>query len=341
MNRIVMTTVLSCALLSFALAFNAQAQTRPDLNAVLVRDAENLSALWQGQFDTANQVNFQERFNLPEEGWVARQHKIFKRVDLPAFGDYVTYVEQYQGSPPDQLFRQRLYVHSVDSEAGAVKTDIYAFNEADAARVAGAHEDSEKLSGITPRDMEKLPDGCAIRWQALGDMFLGTQAPDDCLYTPQGFDQQVRLRDTITLTDTSMTTQTEILSADGTPLMANDLGVPEVARKARPFTCMMLARNPDKVQGFERYVGFRTHDQGGEFELSTTHNPPKVLHVELLNIVPPAGTSRNTFIMTLTEKNEIFPLTRAFAEPDAKRIAISTSGVEANCTADDGEAARF
>ncbi len=334
MNRFFVTGLLSCAL-----SFAAHAQTGPDLNAVLARDADNLSNVWQGQFDTANQVNFQERFNLPEAGWVARQHKIFKRVDLPAFGEYVTYVEQYQGPSADQLFRQRLYVHSV--AAGRVKTDIYAFSEADAAKAVGAHNDASKLSGLTPKDMEKLPDGCAIRWQALGEMFLGTQTPDDCLYTPQGFDRQVRLRDTITLTDTSMTTQTEILSADGTPLMANDLGVPEVARKARPFTCMMLARNPDKEQGFERYLGFRTHDQGGEFELSTTHNPPKVLHVTLLNIVPPAGTSRNTFVMTLTEKNEIFPLVRAFAEPGANRIAISIAGVEANCTSDDGEAARY
>ncbi|NKB44757.1 MAG: hypothetical protein GKS03_10820 [Alphaproteobacteria bacterium] len=317
----------------------AQSQVRPDATAVLARDAENLVEMWQGRFDTANQVNFQERFNLPEEGWVARHHKIFARVDLPAFGPTVTYVEQYAGSPPDILVRQRLYVHRVD--AGALKTDIYAFRGDDAEKAGGAHEDPSKLDGLTPDTMSKLPDGCAIIWQARGDMFLGTQTPDECLYTPEGFGMEVRLRDTITLTADSMTTQTEILDAKGEVLMANELGVAEVARKARPFTCMMLARNPDNEKGFERYAGIRTHDQGGEYEVKTQHSPPKELHVRLLNIVPPAGTSRNTFIMTLTEKNDLFPLARAFVAPDAERVAISIAGIEANCTADTGEAARF
>ena len=334
-----MIRFLFLAFVAVVMSAAAQAQLRPDANAVLARDAENLATMWHGAFDTANQVNFQERFNLPEEGWVARNHKIFARVDLPAFGPTVTYVEQYAGDPPDVLVRQRLYVHNV--EAGVLKTDIYAFTGDDAEKVVGAHEDPSKLANIMPSKMSKLPDGCAIVWQARGDMFLGTQTPDDCLYTPEGFGMEVRLRDTITLTEESMTTQTEILDAKGEVLMANDLGVPEVARKARPFTCMMLARNPDNEKGFERYAGIRTHDQGGEYEIKTAHNPPKELHVTLLNIVPPAGTSRNTFIMTLTEKNDLFPLARAFVAPDAERVAISIAGIEANCTADTGEAARF
>jgi len=223
-----------------------------------------------------------------------------------------------------------------------VVTDIYSFTEEDAAAVAGAHEDPSKLAGMTPECMSKIPDGCAIRWQKLGETFLGSQTPDDCLYTPAGFGQEVRLRDTITLSAEAMTTQTEILNGDGDILMANDLGTPEVARKARPFTCMMLALNPEMEQRFERYAGIKTHDQGGEFTVVTQHDPPKELHVELLLIVPPAGTSRDTLIMTLTEKNDAFPLARAFVAPDAPRVAISIAGVEANCTADDGgNPARF
>jgi len=105
-----MSRWLSLVCIAIAVAAPATAQTpaRPGGDAVLQRTADDLANMWQGAFDIANQVNFQERFNLPEEGWVARQHKIFARVDLPAFGPYVTYVEQYQGTPPDQLFRQRL-----------------------------------------------------------------------------------------------------------------------------------------------------------------------------------------------------------------------------------------
>lgn len=311
----------------------AQRATQAD---ILNRQAEDLANMWDGAFDTANQVNFQERFGLPEEGWIARHHKIFKRVDLPAFGPTVTYVEQYAGDPPEPaLVRQRLYVHSVDTEAQQIITDIYAFRGDDAEKVVGAHEDASKLEGFSPNNMDKLPDGCAIRWAQRGDTFVGTQTPDDCLYTPEGFGQQVRLRDTITLSAEAMTTETEILAEDNSILMANDLGVPEVARKARHFTCMILAQNPNLDARIERYAGIKTHDQGGVFELSTQHNPPKDLHVRLLKIIPPAGPSRHTLIMQLTESNDLFPTAMAFVAPDAPRVAISIAGIEANCTADD------
>lgn len=312
---------------------HAQSATQAD---IFNRQAEDLANMWDGAFNTANQFNFQERFNLPEEGWVAHHHKIFARVDLPAFGKYVTYVEQYAGDPPEQLVRQRLYVHSVDVAARQVITDIYAFRGDDAEGAVGAHTDSSKLAGLTPKTMDKLPDGCAIRWQARGDVFLGTQSPDNCLYTPEGFGQKVRLRDTMTLTAQTMTTATEILAEDGSMLMANDLGVAEVAYKARPFTCMVIAQNPDMAAGIERYVGIKIHDQGGIFELSTQHNPPKDLHVRLLKIVPPAGPSRHTLIMQLSEKNDLFPTAMAFVAPDAPRVAVNIVGIEANCTADDG-----
>lgn len=94
-------------------------------------------------------------------------------------------------------------------------------------------------------------------------------------------------------------------------------------------------------QRFERYADIKTHDQGGEFTVVTQYDPPKELHVRLLKIVPPAGTSRDTLIMTLREKNDLFPLTNAFVAPDAPRVAISIAGVEANCTADDADPARF
>lgn len=329
--------VLLAAPLTFSSA-EAQRATQAD---ILNRQAEDLANMWDGVFDTANQVNFQERFNQPEEGWVARHHKIFKRVDLPAFGPTVTYVEQYAGDPPGALVRQRLYVHSVDTDTQQIITDIYAFRGDDAEAVVGAQDDPSKLALFTPAKMDKLPDGCAIRWQQRGEVFVGTQTPEECLYTPEGFGQKVRVRDTIMLTAESMTTETEILAEDNSVLMANDLGVAEVARKARTFTCMVLAQNPALEARIERFDGIKTHDQGGVFEVSTQHTPPKDLHVRLLKIIPPAGPSRHTLILQLTEKNDLFPTAMAFVAPDAPRVAISIAGIEANCTADDGEPARF
>ncbi|MDG2242837.1 MAG: hypothetical protein P8L66_05015 [Rhodospirillaceae bacterium] len=104
---------------------------------------------------------------------------------------------------------------------------------------------------------------------------------------------------------------------------------------------MILAQNPSLDDRFERYADIRPHDQGGTFDISTRHTPLKDLHVRLLKIIPPAGPSRHTLIMQLTEKNDLFSTAMAFVAPGAPRVAISIAGVEANCTADDGEAARF
>ena len=85
----------------------------------------------------------------------------------------------------------------------------------------------------------------------------------------------------------------------------------------------------------ERFDGIKVHDQGGIFEVSTQHNPPKDLHVRLLKIIPPAGPSRHTLIMQLSEKNDLFPTAMAFVAADAPRVAVNIVGIEANCTADD------
>lgn len=46
--------------------------------------------MWDGAYDNANQTNEQERFKISEKCWEARRLKLFKHVDLPAFGDNVT-----------------------------------------------------------------------------------------------------------------------------------------------------------------------------------------------------------------------------------------------------------
>lgn len=331
--------VLLTATLIGAAPLQAQRATQAD---ILERDAERLAAMWDGIYDNANQVNFQERFDLPVDGWHSRQMKIFKRVDLPAFGKYVTYTENFMGEPPEALYRQRIYHHWADHETGEVVTDIYSFRGDDAEKAVGAHLDPSKLEGFSPDNMDMIPRGCEVRWRALGDQFIGVQTADTCLYIPAGFSENVRVGDHITLTADTMTTETEILAEDGELLSGNALGVPQVSRKAREFTCMVLAQNPGLEQRIERYEGIATHDQGGEFRVQTQHTPPKELYVRLLKIIPPAGPSRHTLIMVLTEENELFPTAMAFVAPDAPRVAISTSGVEANCTANDSmDQARF
>ncbi|MDX2222501.1 MAG: CpcT/CpeT family chromophore lyase [Rhodospirillaceae bacterium] len=296
-------------------------------------DAARLASMWDGHYDNANLVSLQDRGAVPEKGWEVRRLKIFKRVDLPAFGKHVTYVEQYQGEPPTSLFRQRIYAHRADAATGEIVTDIYSFRGDEAEIVVGADNDPSKLAGFTPATMDKIPDACAIRWQVHGDGFVGVQDPAQCRYTPVGFTEPVRVGDRIVLTPTMMTTTTRITRDDGALASGNELGLPDQSFKGRTFTCFVIAGNPAIERGYERFDNLFIHDQGGEFNVTTTHTPPKEFRVWMLNLFSRSATGRSTLMLFVEGVNGGLERTGAFAATDAPRIAVSAPGIEANCTA--------
>jgi len=303
-----------------------------DAKTMLEQDAGRLALMWDGAYDNANQVNEQERYKIPEAAWEARRHKVFKQVDLPAFGPNVTYVEQYLGEPPTSVYRQRIYVHRADPAGNRIITDIYAFRGKDAEKALGAHKDPTKLKGFSPAVMDKLPDGCAVFWKAVGDGFLGEQFADQCLYTPPGMNEKIRLSDKITLTSASLTTQTKLIREDGSVMQGNPLNLPEVSYKARPFTCFMIIRNPDAKNGYDRVNELAIHDQGGEFTVTTAHKEPMKIRVWMLNLIPRAGGSRPTLMLYTEEENKKFERLGAFGSPEASRLAVTAGFGETNCT---------
>ena len=213
------------------------------------QDAARLAVMWGGAYDNANQTNEQERLKIPEAAWEARRLKIFKKVDAPAFGPHVTYVEQYLGEPPTSVYRQRIYVHRADAANSRIVTDIYAFRGKDAEKVLGAHKDASKLKGFSPANMDKLPDGCAVFWKAVGDSFEGVQYAESCHYMPAGMSEKIRLSDRIVLSPAALSTQTKMMREDGSMMQGNPQGLPEVSYKARAFSCFLIVRNPDQPNG--------------------------------------------------------------------------------------------
>jgi hypothetical protein len=303
-----------------------------DAKTILDQDAARLAAMWDGAYDNANQVNEQERAKIPEAGWEGRRHKIFKKVDLPAFGPNVTYVEQYLGNPPTSLYRQRIYVHRGDAAKNQVITDIYAFRGKDAEKVVGAHKDPSKLKGFSPATMDKLPDGCAVFWKATAEGFNGYQYAESCRYTPPGMSENIHLADHIILTPVSLSTHTQMTRDDGSVMQGNPLGLPEVSYKTRPFSCFLIVRNADQPNGYERHNDLAIHDQGGEFTITTKHKEPMAINVWMLNLVTRAAGARPTLMLYAKEEGGKFERMGAFGSADASRLAVTASWGEANCT---------
>jgi hypothetical protein len=324
---------MRCLLLSAVLAVLVTApSSAQDAKTILDQDAARLAAMWDGAYDNANQVNEQERAKMPEAGWEARRHKIFKKVDLPAFGPNVTYVEQYLGEPPTSVYRQRIYAHRADAANNRVITDIYAFKGKDAEKALGAHKDPSKLKDFSPATMDKLPDGCAVFWKATAEGFDGYQYAESCHYMPPGMDENIRLADHIILTPVSLSTHTMMTRDDGSVMQGNPLGLPEMSYKARPFACFLIVRNPDQPNGYERYNDLAIHDQGGEFTVTTKHTKPMTINVWMLNLVTRTAGARPTLMLFAKDEGGQFERMGAFGSADASRLAVTASWGEANCT---------
>jgi hypothetical protein len=323
--------MIRTALLVAALSLPGVAHAQ-DFKTMLEQDAGRLALMWDGGYDNSNQVNEQERYKVPEAAWESRRHKIFKKVDLPAFGPNVTYVEQYMGEPPTSVYRQRIYVHRADPANGRIITDIYSFRGKDAEKVVSAHKDPSKLKGFSPANMDKLPDGCAVFWRASGEGFVGNQYADQCRYTPPGMNENIRLSDQIVLTPTSLVTNTKMTRDDGSVMVGNPMNLPETSYRSRPFTCFMIIRNADAPNGYERYNDLVLHDQGGEFVIKTKHKEPLEIKVWMLNLIPRAGGSRPTLMLYADEENKKFERVGAFGSADATRLAVVAPFGEANCT---------
>ena len=161
-------------LLSLTLAATAPAA---DAGAA-ARDLPGFLALFEGEFDNFQQV-FQEKEAKATE-LHEHIHSVFKKVDLPALGAHVFYVEQYMDGDPAKTYRQRLYTFSVNQTEGAIELKIWSLPDEKAAK--GAHLDPSKLAGINAINAKPMPAGCEVYWTREGasDRFLGSMKKDAC-----------------------------------------------------------------------------------------------------------------------------------------------------------------
>lgn len=275
--------LLICAWVAMAAPAKASDAPADSIAAAIgEKDVADLATLWEGWFDNFEYTQWQEARGIPAEAQEGRRLKIFKRVDVPALGKHVTYVEQYLGDPPESLFRQRLYHHWWDAKTREIVTDIYAMTPADEKRVLGAHLDPAKLNGLRKETMTNIPAGCEVRWRKIGDHFVGVQKAETCSYIPPGTNltEPVRLSDTITLDENFLTTTTQFRKQDAELWNGNPLGLHDEGRKARIFNCELKA--PDN-----QWRDLTVYDQGGWARVETKAAPTQTYVIDLRRLKHP------------------------------------------------------
>lgn len=334
--RIRFKACLLAGALAAAAGAPGAAQTAPD--AVMTRDLADFLDWFEGRFDNDRQVFFATDLGVPEDARHERIHSVFRRVDLPAFGEHVFYVEQYSGADASNIYRQRIYVFTPAPETGEIRLDIHA--PRDPARLAGAHLDADLLAGLTPADATAFPQ-CAVYWRRQENQFIGATRRGECRVVSQRSGEALLIEDDLVLTPDALWIRDRAETEAGAYVYRNRAGIAHQLRRARPFLCWVAVLRgvshgesgegvPSDRWDFRRDVFI--HDQGGRAVIETDETPPRRVELRLRDVDWPDGARRGSLTLYVHEAGEDRAVSYAWGEAGAERIGINLRWMQASCT---------
>lgn len=257
-----------------------------------------------GRYDSGHQQWQEAATGTPEAERNYRRHSIFRRVDLPAFGDIVFLAHQYRDGDPDTVYRQRLYTFARLEGEDAFRLRVHVPTAADALR--GAYRDPSRLNGLRPQDFT-VWDGCDLFWRQEGERFVGRLKPGACRFASDAFGQEIVLEETLTLHEDRITFADRGLSLAGDYLFGMRGRTPNISLKTRPFLC--------DWDGERAWL----HDQQGESD--ALGFPLRLHHIS-------RGEQAG---LHLTVPMRGRPDLRVRADPDADIITVSIQGKPLTC----------
>lgn len=316
----------------------ALAQERSPADRMLDRDLALFVSWFEGRFDNELQVFFEPDLNVPEEARHDRIHSSFRRIDLPAFGEHVFYVEQNTDGDPTRVYRQRIYVLRPDYDARAIRLDIH--TPTNPAPLRAAYRDPSALSALTPAEAP-LAEGCSVYWRRQGEQFLGADEPGRCRIRARDSGRRLVVRNDLILSEDTIWIRDRAADAQGRHVFGNRAGIPHELRRVRPFECWVAvlrgARHGDSGADaapsdwyFKR--GVLLHDQGGVARIVTDETPARTLSLRLRRVEWPVGDNRPSLTLYVMEEGSDRAVSYAWAEYDAERLGINLRWMQASCT---------
>ncbi len=280
--------------------------------AGLQADFELFLKWFPGRYDNALQVRQQSAdYNAPSEKNY-RRHSIFRRVDLPAFGDVVFYAEQYRDGDPQNIYRQRIYELSLVPERGAFRLRVHIPKDVEALR--GAYRDTSLLIGLTP-EAATVWEGCDVFWIRIEDRFEGSLDEGTCRFYSPRYEAEVKLEETLTLTENALWFADRGLTLDGEYLFGMQGDEPAKALRARPVRCEVIAL----VSGVT--TNWWMHDQGGVYRFD-----------EFIAELQRLGSSTEDMLTFNISGEGVM----AFVSGDGERVVMEDKGDAIQCTLQPG-----
>ena len=325
------------ALLSVTLLFTAQAVAQDRRYSLVERELEYLMEIWPGDHDNREQLQFDSDVGKKslETGGHLRVHGQVSRVDLPTFGEYVLYVEEYKNNDPSSIFRQRLYELSADEEEGAIRIKLHFFK--DGKKFLGAHDDPSKLDGLS-RDDTSVLDGCDVFLRRDNDVLAGGMKTKECVFgegdATRYSDYQVRVG------ENGYWFRDRILSYDTDEQLE---GVADFSwhqlERARWFSCMVDFPKKDGGPPVKTIDYVRIHDQGGTYPF--TYSDGREMVFTFRNTWS-YGMQRETLVVVVQDKDETGPtLVYGWGQPGSDRIGVNPGWIRLQCDLDTEKMVKF
>ena len=262
-----------------------------------------------GRYDSALQQRMDEAANMPEAERNYRRHSIFRRVDLPQFGETVFYAEQYRDGDPEKIYRQRIYTFTLALEENAFRLRVHV--PRDVERLRGAYRNPALLSDLQPSDTT-VWEGCDLFWRWQGDHFRGELKPGECRFVSEAFGQEIVLEEYLLLGPDYIYFADRGLALDGSYLFGMRSDLPNKSLKVRPFECLV-------GDGVSRW----THDQGGEFSVGGGEIPRRFV---LQRFFP----DKESLSLIAIQADK--PAIVAMAAVDGDDIGVLEDGLAIDCT---------
>ena len=156
------------------------AQLRTDLGSLL--------GWMAGEFDNRQQVERAENFLHDARPDPARApdllFPVFARVQAPALGEHVVYLQWPMGSPEGRLQRQRIWTFEIDPARNAIIMDFFTLRAPERWRDAHLAPDTALLE-ITREDLIPYPPACGLPFRRHADVFIGEIPRGDCRIVSQ------------------------------------------------------------------------------------------------------------------------------------------------------------
>jgi len=127
--------------------------------------------------------------------WLDMQHASFTRIEAPAIGERVLYLEWRNGGPDGAVSRQRIWSFRTDA-AGAIRMDFFAF--VDGKPWAGRAAEAGAFRAVTAETLRGYGPACGLTFLIAGETFAGAINAKVCTITAasgrkMGIDASVQL----------------------------------------------------------------------------------------------------------------------------------------------------